>query len=324
MKKYAVFAASLFAICFASAASALQPVALKDQKPLFLYIGTKGDGGYNYMHEQGRLGMERLNPGIKSTFFENAGEDQRTEKALDAAINAGTRVVFVNSFSLMDFVFSAAKKYPSIIFVHCSGYKASKNLGTYFGRAYQPRYLSGLVAGKATKTNRIGYIAAYPIPEVIRGINAFTIGARKANPKAVVKVVWTYSWSDKKSEIAAVKSLQAAKCDTLAMHVDSDFAPKAAEKAGMWVVGYNHSMAKTAPTRHLVSVVWDWEKYYSMAVRSIAVGSWKPNQIWLGMDSEVVRLSEYGGAVSAETKTLVEAERKKMAAGTFDVFTGPL
>ena len=323
MKKVVVLAMVLMAV-FAAQAFALAPIKPEDQKPVFIYVGPVADGGYNYMHDLGRKLMEKENPGIKSSIVESVPEGPDAERVMETAIRKGAKVIYANSFGFMDPMVNVAKKYPDVYFNHCSGYKTAPNMSTYFGRMYQPRYLSGIVAGKATKSNNIGYVAAYPIPEVIRGINAFTLGVHKVNPKAKVKVVWIYTWHDPAKEKEATKALFDAKCDTIGMHADTGGAPQAAEELGMWVVGYNFPMDKYAPTRHLVSPIWNWGKYYDYSAKGIAKGTWKSQQVWWSMKDGMVDLSKFGKAVSADTKKLVASEKQRITSGKWDVFTGPI
>lgn len=318
-------AALLLVLCLTGTAfAALGPVKPEDQKPTFIYVGPKGDGGYNYMHDAGRQLMEKQNPKIKSSVVESVPEGPDSERVMETSIRNGSKVIFANSFGYMDHVINVAKRHPNVYFMHCSGYKTAPNVSTYFGRMYQPRYLSGLVAGAATKTNLIGYVAAYPIPEVIRGINAFTLGVRKVNPNAKVKVVWIFTWHDPAKEKEAAKALFDAKCDTLAMHADTGGAPQAAEELGMWVIGYNNPMDKYAPTRHLVTPVWNWGMYYDYAVKGIESGTWKSEQVWWSMKEGMVGLSPFGKAVSDATKKTVAAEKERIVSGKWDVFTGPI
>lgn len=324
MKKSGLIAL-LLVFCFAGAAfAALGPVKFEDQKPTFIYVGPKGDGGYNYMHDQGRLFMEKQNPKVKSSVVESVPEGPDSERVMETSIRNGSKVIFANSFGYMDHVINVAKRHPNVYFMHCSGYKTAPNVGTYFGRMYQPRYLSGLVAGAATKSNLIGYVAAYPIPEVIRGINAFTLGVRKVNPNARVKVVWIFTWHDPAKEKEAAKALFDAKCDTLAMHADTGGAPQAAEELGMWVIGYNNPMDKYAPTRHLVTPIWNWGMYYDYAVKKINDGKWQSESVWWSMKEGMVDLSPFGKAVTEATKKTVAAEKARILSGKWDVFTGPI
>lgn len=324
MKKLSLIAV-LLVFCFsATAFAAPGPIKYQDQKPTFIYVGPKGDGGYNYMHDIGRQMMEKNHPGLKSTIVESVPEGPDSERVMETSIRNGSKVIFANSFGYMDHVINVAKRHPDVYFMHCSGYKTAPNVSTYFGRMYQPRYLSGIVAGAATKSNLIGYVAAYPIPEVIRGINAFTLGVRKVNPNAKVKVVWIFTWHDPAKEKEAAKALYDAKCDTLAMHADTGGAPQAAEELGMWVIGYNNPMDKYAPTRHLVTPVWNWGKYYDYAVKNINEGTWKSEQIWWSMKEGMVDLSPFGKNVTEETKKIVAAEKARILSEKWDVFTGPI
>lgn len=322
--KRGTFIAILLVFCFAGAASALGSISLENQKPTFIYVGPKSDGGYNYMHDAGRLYMEKNNPGIKSTVVESVPEGPDSERVMETSIRSGSKVIFADSFGYMDHVINVAKRHPDVYFMHCSGYKTAPNVSTYFGRMYQPRYLSGIVAGAATKSNLIGYVAAYPIPEVIRGINAFTLGVRKVNPNAKVKVVWIFTWHDPAKEKEAAKALYDAKCDTLAMHADTGGAPQAAEELGMWVIGYNTPMDKYAPTRHFVTPVWNWGMYYDYAAKKINDGSWKSEQVWWSMKEGLVNLSPMSDKVSNATKKTVAKEKERIVSGKWDVFTGPI
>lgn len=324
MRRMAFFAV-LVVLCLAvPALAAMEPIRFEEQKPTFIYVGPRGDGGYNYMHDMGRQFMEKSNPKVKSAAVESVPEGPDSERVMEASVRNGSKVIFANSFGYMDHVINVAKRHLDVYFMHCSGYKTAPNVGTYFGRMYQPRYLSGIVAGAATKSNLIGYVAAYPIPEVIRGINAFTLGVRKVNPNAKVKVVWIFTWHDPAKEKEAAKALYDAKCDTLAMHADTGGAPQAAEELGMWVIGYNNPMDKYAPTRHLVTPVWNWGKYYDYAAKNINDGKWKPEQIWWSMKEGMVDLSPFGEKVAETTRKTVAAEKERIISGKWDVFTGPL
>jgi basic membrane protein A len=224
----------------------------------------------------------------------------------------------------MDPVQNVAARHPDVIFMHCSGYKRADNVGTYFGRIYQPRYLSGLVAGSMTKSGVIGYIAAYPIPEVIRGLDAFALGVRKANPKAEIKVVWLFSWLDPAKEKEAAKALYDMKADVIGMHADTGAAPQAAEELGIYVIGYNNDMSNYAPTKHLTSPVWRWDIAYNHTLKQIQDGTWKSEDIWWGLKEGMVDLAPYGKDVPENVKALVESEKQKILSGEWDVFYGPI
>jgi len=289
----------------------------------FVYIGPIGDGGWTYMHDLGRLEMEKAYPKMKTFFAESVPEGPDSARVMETFVRNGAQLVFATSFGYMDFVQEVAKKYPKVKFMHCSGYKRAENVGTYFGRMYQARYLSGLVAGKATKSNIIGYVAANPIPEVIRGINAFALGVQKVNPKAKIKVVWLFSWFDPGKEKEATLALIDSGADIIAMHADSGAAPQAAEEAGVYVVGYNNDMSKYAPTKHLTAPIWNWGTVYKYVAGQVINGTWKSEDIWWGLKEGLVDLAPFGKGVPEPVKEMVKAERDAIIDGKH-VFVGPI
>lgn len=324
MKKLVLGLVCLMMVVGVSVAFAFQPVAEKDLKIGFVYVGPVGDGGWTYMHELGRVDMEKAFPGVESFFVESVPEGPDSVRVMETFIRNGARLIFATSFGYMDFVQEVASKNPEVIFMHCSGYKTADNVGNYFGRMYQARYLSGLVAGKMSKKNVIGFVAANPIPEVIRGINAFTLGARKSNPDVKVKVVWLFSWFDPAREKEATLALIDAGADVIAMHADSGAAPQTAEEAGVYVVGYNNDMSHYAPTMHLTAPIWNWGMVYKHIVGQVIEGTWQSSDIWWGLKEEFVGLAPISDAVPTETVALVEAEKAKIIGGSWDVFHGPV
>lgn len=326
VKKSCMLLVALFAFLMACGAAfaAIPAVEVKDMNPGFVYVGPAADGGWSYMHDVARKEMEKKYPGLKTSIVESVPEGPDAERVLETFIRGGSKIIFATSFGYMDPVQNVAKRHPNVIFMHCSGYKRAENVGTYFGRMYQPRYLSGLVAGKMTKSGVIGYVAAYPIPEVIRGLNAFTLGVRKANPKAVVKVVWLFSWHDPAKEKEATKALYDMKADVIGMHSDTGAAPQAAEELGIYVIGYNNDMTKYAPTKHLTAPIWDWGMVYSRVIDQAKAGEWKSEDIWWGLKEGLVKLSAYGKDVPEDVKKLVESEKAKIISGKWDVFHGPV
>lgn len=318
----ALLACAIVLLC--GAAWAMAPMSPKNLKVGFVYVGPIGDGGWTYMHDQARRELEKKFPGLKTFYVESVPEGPDAERVMEQFIRSGCKVIFATSFGYMDAVQNVAKRHPDVIFMHCSGYKRASNVGTYFGRMYQARYLSGLVAGKMTKSNVIGYVAAQPIPEVIRGIDAFTLGVRKVNPKAIVKVVWLMSWHDPAKEKEATKALVDAKADVIAMHADTGAAPQAAEELKVWVVGYNNDMSKFAPTRQLTAPIWHWSSIYDDVIAKVIKGTWKSSAIWWGMDKNVVGLAPFNKAVPQSVRALVGSEKQKILSGKWDVFNGPI
>ncbi|WP_442886087.1 BMP family ABC transporter substrate-binding protein [Desulfotomaculum sp. 1211_IL3151] len=293
-------------------------------KVAFIYVGPVGDGGYSYAHDLGRQYLEKEIPNLETTIIESVPEGADSERVLTELAERGNKVIFATSFGYMDSVIKVAQKYPDIKFLHCSGYKTAENVGTYFGRMYQSRYLTGIVAGKTTESNVIGYVAAFPIPEVIRGINAFTMGVRSVNPDAKVKVVWTNTWYDPAAEKEAGKSLLEAGADVVAQHQDTPGPMQAAEEKGKFGIGYNSDMGKMAPKAVLTSAVWNWGPYYVDTIKAIQDGTWKSNEYWGPMSDNVVGLAPYGPMVSEDIKQLVETKKQELIEGKFDVFNGPV
>ncbi|ABZ85224.1 membrane protein, bmp family [Heliomicrobium modesticaldum Ice1] len=293
-------------------------------KVAFVYVGPVGDAGWSYAHDQARKYLEKEMPNVETSVVESVPEGADAERVLTELATKGNKIIFATSFGYMDYVIKVAQKFPDVTFLHCSGYKTAPNVGTYFGRIYQARYLSGLAAGKQTQSNVIGYVAAMPIPEVIRGINAFTLGVREVNPSAIVKVVWTNTWYDPAKEKDAAKSLLDAGADVIAQHQDTPAPMQAAEEKGKFGVGYNTDMSSFAPKAVLTGPVWNWGPYYVKTVKAVMDKSWKPEQYWGPMSDNIVDLAPYGPMVSDDTKALIAKKKESIVKGEWDVFTGPI
>lgn len=293
-------------------------------KVAFMYVGPVGDGGWSYAHDQGRKYLAEKLPYVETSIVESVPEGADSERVLTQLAEQGNKVIFATSFGYMDPTINVAKKYPDVVFMHCSGFKTADNVGTYFGRMYQARYLTGIVAGKTTQSNKIGYVAAHPIPEVVRGINAFTQGVRSVNPKATVKVVWTNTWYDPAAEKEAGKTLLDAGCDVIAQHQDTPGPQQAAEEKGKFSIGYNSDMAAFAPKAVLTSAVWNWGPFYVKTIEAVKSGTWKSSQYWGPMSENIVDLAPYGPMVPEEIKKAVEDSKKKILSGEWDVFVGPV
>lgn len=300
--------------------------AAKKLKVAFVYVSPIGDAGWSYAHDQGRIWIEK-HLGVETKYSEAVPEGPDAERVIREYAEQGYDIIFTTSFGYMDSTITVAKDFPNTVFMHCSGYKTAKNVGTYFGRMYQARYLSGLVAGSMTKTNKIGYVAAHPIPEVIRGINAFALGVKKVNPDAKVIVVWTGTWYDPAKEKEAAISLLDQGCDVIAQHQDSPSPQQAAEERGAYSIGYNSDMSKFAPKAHLTAPVWNWSVIYSYVVKNVRQGTWKSEEIWWGIDKGVVDLAPFSKAVPEDVKKLVLEEKEKYIKGDVPEqypFVGPI
>ena len=294
-------------------------------KVAFVYLSLPGDLGWTYEHEAGRLMVEaELGAKVSTTYIENVPEGPDAARIIRQYAQQGYDMIFATSFGYMDPMVEIAAEFPDVYFEHCSGYKMSDNMATYFGRMYQARYLSGLVAGNATKTNTIGYVAAFPIPEVIRGINAFTLGVRKVNPDAIVKVVWTNTWYDPVKEREAAVALLDSGVDIIAQHQDTTEPQKAAQERGLLSIGYDSDMGSFVGDSILVSPVWQWGSYYTETVKAGMNGSWSSHSYWGGLKEGVVKLSDFSPLVPQDVQDLVTAEEKKIVNGTWDVFWGEI
>lgn len=294
-------------------------------KIAFIYIGPPGDLGWTYMHDLGRLEMiEALGDKVEVDYIENIPEGPDAARVIRQYASQGYNMIFTTSFGYMDFTLEVANEFPDVYFEHCSGFKTADNMATYFGRMYQPRYLSGIVAGSKTSSNIIGYVAAFPIPEVIRGINAFTLGAQSVNSNVEVRVVWTNTWYDPVKEREAAIALLDAGADIIAQHQDTTEPPKAAMERGKLSIGYDADMRQFVGDSVLVSPVWDWGVYYTATVKSALNGTWKTHSYWGGLDDGVVTLSDFSSEVPMDVQEKVNAVKEQIASGSWDVFTGPI
>jgi len=290
----------------------------------FVYSTPAGQAGYSWAHDQGRKAIEAL-PGVKTSVVESVKEGAEAERVIEDMARSGHDLIFTTSFGFMDPTMKVARDHPEVRFMHCSGFKADGNVSNYFGRIYQARYLTGMVAGLMTKSGVIGYVAAFPIPEVIRGINAFTLGARGVNPKIRVRVVWTRTWYDPALEKDAAFSLLDTGADVIAQHQDSPAPQEAAQQRGKYSIGYNSDMSAFAPKAHLTAAVWNWAPLYEAIVKEVREGAWTGNRaIWWGMDTGVVDIAPFGPMVPKTVRDAVLARRAEFANGVDKVFAGPI
>jgi len=299
-------------------------ITAKALKVAFIYVGPVGDAGWTYAHDLGRQYVQKVfGSDIITSYIESVPEGAESENVLRSYAQRGYDLIFATSFGYMDPVINVAKKYPKTIFMHCSGYKASENVGTYFGRMYEPRFLSGLIAGIMTKSNIIGYVAAHPIPEVIRGINAFALGVKYVNPEAKVHVIWSNTWYDPAMEKEAAISLLDMGADVIAQHQDSPAPQQAAQQYGAYSIGYNSDMSGFAPKAYLGAPVWSWGPYYEKIIKEVMAGTWKSEQYWGGMADGVVDI-HISDLVPDSVKKLVSVFKEAIIEGKFHPFSGPL
>jgi basic membrane protein A len=300
-------------------------VDASDVTAAFVYLTDPGDAGWTWAHHRGAE-QAAAATGASLLTVENIAEGSpEFDQSVRDFIADGADAVFATSFGYMDAMEALSAEFPDVDFFHATGYKSNDtNFGNYFGRIYQARYLTGLTAGAATETNEIGYVAAFPIPEVIRGIHAFTLGVREANPDATVTVNWTSTWFDPAVEGEAAQALLDGGADVIAMHQDSTAAGERAEAAGARWISYNSDMCEYAPNAYLSSAIWNWGHYYALAIESVADGSFSGGGTWPGMETGMVQIGSLASDVSQEIRDLIDQRSQEMINGSFDPFTGPI
>ncbi len=305
-------------VAVASNAAAVTKVA-------FVYVGPIGDHGYSYQHDQGRLAVEKaFGDKVKTSYVESVPEGADAERVIRQLAASGNDIIFTTSFGFMNPTLKVAKSFPKVKFEHATGYKRAKNVSTYCARFYEGRTILGTIAGKMTKSNVVGYIASFPIPEVIRGIDAFTLALRKVNPKAVVKVVWVNSWFDPGKEGDAAKTLIDQGADIITQHTDSPAPLQVAESRGVYGFGQASDMKSYAPKAQLTAIIDDWNYYYIEKVKAVMDGTWKSTDSWYGLKQGMVEMAPYGDAVPADVQKLADEVKQSIIEGKLHPFQGPI
>ncbi|HRD35596.1 MAG TPA: BMP family ABC transporter substrate-binding protein [Rhodocyclaceae bacterium] len=291
----------------------------------FVYVSPIGDAGWTFQHDEARKELEAsLGGKIETRYVENVAEGADAERVIREFAASGSKIVFATSFGYMNYVERVARQFPNVTFLHATGYKSGKNFGNYNARFYEGRYLNGVIAGKMTKSNIIGYVAAFPIPEVLQGINALTLGARSVNPNVEVRVIWTNAWYDPGKEREAAMTLISQGADMLTQHTDSTAVVQAAEERGVHAFGYHSDMSKYGPKAHLTATTHHWGDFYIKTVNEVLAGTWKPENVWGGFKEDMIRLAPLSPAVPDDVKATVEDLSARLKAGTFHPFTGPV
>ncbi len=292
----------------------------------YIYVGPIGDLGWTHEHDQGRRAVEaHYGDKVETIYQESVPEGADAERVMTQMALSGAGLIFATSFGYMDAVLNVAKKFPNVKFEHATGYKTAPNVATYSARFYEGRAVIGTIAGRMTKTNKVGYIASYPIPEVIRGINSAYIHARKVNPDVEFVVVWVYTWFDPAKEGDAAQALIDQGCDVVMQHTDSTAPQAVAKEAGnVMTFGQASDMSAYAPWPRVTSIIDNWGPYYIRRVGEVMDGSWKSAQTWEGIAEGMVKIGPMSerlpAEVRAEAQGLIEAMRKK----EYHPFTGPL
>lgn len=298
-------------------------LAQDDVKIGFVYIGSIDDAGYNYSQDKARLAL--LDAGYKNVYYvENVPENSDCEKVIRDLVDLGCNLIYTTSYGFIDSTLKVAKDFPDVKFAHCSGNRRAENVSTYFGRMFEARYLSGIVAGLKTKTNNIGYVAAFQIPECIRGINAFALGAHSVNKSVKITVEWTNTWYDPAYEKLCAKKVIDLGCDVIAQHQDTTACQLAAAEAGVYSIGYNTPTPFAAPSSYLCAPIFHWEAFVQDDVERYRRGEWKSRAYWGGLEAGMVDLSPLSSLCASGTSALVEKAKREIIDGTLKIFKGPL
>lgn len=309
----------------AVAMAAAAPAATTPLNIGFVYISPIGDAGWTTQHDQARKEMEKaLGSKITTKYVENVPESADAERVIRDLAQTGSKLVITTSFGYMNPTLKVAKQFPNVKFIHLTGYKTAVNVANTNARFYEGRYLAGVLAAKMSKSHVAGYVAAFPIPEVLQGVNAFTRGMRSVDPKAEVKVVWVNSWFDPGKERDAAITLIGQGADVITHHTDSTAVVQAAEEKGKYAIAYHSDMKKYGPKAQLAAVTHHWGAYYTKQAQAVIDGTWKTSSTWGGIKDGMVKLEGINSSVPTEVKQFVAAREKELVAGSLNPFTGPI
>nr|WP_322996404.1 BMP family ABC transporter substrate-binding protein [Castellaniella sp.] len=291
----------------------------------FVYVSPIGEAGWTWQQDLGRKYMEeKLGDKIKTQYVEDVPEGADAERVIRDLAQQGNKLIFTTSFGFMNPTIKVARQFPDVKFVHSTGYKTAPNVGTTNARFYQSRYVAGVLAGHKTETSVVGYVGAYPIPEVLQGINAFTRGLRSVKPDATVRVIMVNSWFDPGKERDAALALLDQGADVVTHHTDSTATVQAAEERGKWAVAYHSDMSKYGPKAQLGAVTHHWGPYFTSQAQAVLDGTWKPTQVWGGFKEEMVAFEGLGPDVDDKLKAELLSQEQAIADGTLNVFAAPI
>lgn len=309
-------------------ALAFSTAAIAQQGPLkvgFVYSSPIEEAGWTYQHDLGRREMEKsLGPRVESSYVESVPEGSDAERVIRDLAQQGNKLIVTTSFGYMNPTLRVAGQFPDVKFIHITGYKTDRNVAVANARFYEARYLAGVLCGKMSKSNIAGYVGAFPIPEVLQGINAFARGMRSVNPQAEVRVIWMNSWYDPGGERDAAVTLLGQGADVITHHTDSTAVVQAAEERGRYAIAYHSDMSRFGPTAHLAAVTHHWGKQYITEAQAVLDNSWKTHAVWGGIKDGMVKLEGWGQAVPADVKELVLAHEKQIVAGKLTPFDAPV
>lgn len=322
-------AAACAAVAMLAAGAAPAQNVTPPLKVAFVYVSPIGEAGWTYQHDQGRLAMERaLGARVLTTVVESVAEGADSERVMRDLAAQGQQLIFATSFGYLEPALRVAAEFPQVKFEHAGGYKTAPNLATYNARYYEARYLAGLLAGRTSRGGVAGYVAGFPVPEVVQGINAFTLGMRAANPKAQVRVLWLNTWFDPARERDAAQTLIDQGADVLTNHSGSPAVPQTAQanfKArGVRAIAYQSDMRRFAPDAQLAAIVQNWGGYYTQVARAVLDGTWKPQPVWGGIKDGLVQLGGFDPALPKDVLAQIEAQRAAIVAGRRLPFAAPL
>lgn len=313
-----------------SLAQTVSPVAppADAQRPTraaWVYVSPLTDAGWTYQHDQGRLAVERaLGAQVQTSYVENVPEGADAERVIRDLARQGYDIVFTPSFGYMEPTLKVAQEFPHIKFESITGYKQAPNVATANARHYEGRYLAGVAAARMSQTQLAGYVAGFPIPEVLQGINAFVLGMRSVSPQAQVKVIWLNEWFNPPREREAATALMDQGADVLAFHTGSSAVMAAAQARGKWAVAFHSDMRRVAPDAQIVAVTHQWGDYYTQRVRALREGRWRSSGLWGGVKEGMVRVQDFGPKVPTAVRREVLARQQDIGAGRLYVFAGPL
>ena len=291
----------------------------------FLYVGPVGDFGYTHAHDVARKKVqEAYGDKIKTNYVENVPEGPDAERVLRQLAQEGNKIIFATSFGFMNATAKVAKALPKTYFEHGTGYMRGPNLATYNARFYEGRAVIGTIAGMMSKSGVGGYVASFPIPEVVMGINCFTLAARKINPKFQTKVLWLSTWYDPAKEADAAKALADQGCDIITQHTDSPAPLQVCEQRGLYGFGQASDMSSIAPKAHLTAIVDNWAPYYIGRVKDVMDGTWKTADTWWGLKQDMVEIAPYNAAMPDNVKKAADEVKNAIIAGTLHPVTGPI
>lgn len=325
MNRRTLLKKSVIALAIAAGSLSGQAYAQEPVKVGFVYVGPISDHGWSYQHDQGRLAVEKeFGDKVKTSYVEKVAEGADAERVIRKLAATGHDIIFTTSFGYMNPTLKVAQSFPKVNFEHATGYKMAKNAGVYSARFYEGRYVMGQVAAKMSQTGTLGYVASFPIPEVVRGINATLQGMRSVNPDAKVKVVWVNSWYDPGKEGDAAKALIDQGVDIIMQHTDSPAPLQVAEKRGVYGFGQASDMSAFAPKAHLSAIIDDWSGYYIKQVGDTMNGTWKAEDTWGGIKSGMVGIGDFAEFVPADVVSMAQDTIEKIKSGEIHAFQGPI